>query len=117
FNMGAVVVNLTGHGHSGRHMDWPKARLKTILAPREIDLCDRQAQAVLDGIAAGTVPRVVLPLIPLMQGGGDPGIIQLWLVQGMLETDNQQRGDYGGLLLVFAEAAGCADVWKPALKG
>ncbi len=117
FNMGAVVINLTGRGHCGREMDWPRAKLKTILEPREINLCDRQAQTVMDGIVAGTVPRVILPLIPLMQGGDDAGIIQLWLAQASLEADNRRRGDYGGLALVFAEAAKCADVWKTALKG
>lgn len=38
FWLGAVVVNLTGHGRTGRTMAWPEAGLLTALEPREINL-------------------------------------------------------------------------------
>ena len=58
----------------------------------------------------------MLPFIPLMQGGGESGIIAKWLDLAGAEPDARRRGDYGGLALVFAEAAGCSDAWKIALK-
>src|SRR5205823_10681522 len=67
FQIGAVVVNLTGSGDAARTMDWPAAGLLTALRPREVNLSRLDAKDVLDGIAAGGVPRVVLALIPLMQ--------------------------------------------------
>src|SRR5205823_2252681 len=76
-----------------------------------------EAGATLAGIAAGTVPGVVLPFIPLMHGGDDSAIIQHWIALASAEPDARRRGDYGGLALVFAEAAGSRDVWKQALKG
>ena len=117
FNLGAVVVNLTGRGNTGRKMEWSKARLRTALELVDTNLCDEQAQTVLDGVAAGSITPVVLAFIPLMQGGSDPGIIQRWIIQASAEPDSRRRGDYGGLALVFAEAARCADVWKQALRG
>jgi hypothetical protein len=62
-------------------------------------------------------PGAVLPFIPLMQGGGEGGIIQQWLALAGAEPDARRRGDHGGLALVFAEAAGRRDVWKQALQG
>jgi hypothetical protein len=52
-----------------------------------------------------------------MQGGADPAIIQQWLQVASAEPDARRRGDYGGLALVFAEAAGCRPLWKQALQG
>jgi hypothetical protein len=59
----------------------------------------------------------VLPFIPLMQGGGESAIIARWKELAQAEPDRRRRGDYGGLALVFAEAAGRRDVWKQALEG
>jgi hypothetical protein len=60
--------------------------------------------------------RCLLPWIPLMKGGRKAGIIQRWIELAALETDARLRADFGGLALVFAEAAGHLDVWKEALK-
>jgi hypothetical protein len=53
----------------------------------------------------------------LMHGGGEAAIIQQWLDLAHQETDSRRRSDYGGLALVFADAAGCRKDWKEALKG
>jgi hypothetical protein len=60
---------------------------------------------------------VVLAFIPLMQGGGQDAIIGQWIALASAETDSGRRADFGGLALVFAEAAGCAAAWKKALEG
>jgi hypothetical protein len=96
-------------------MDWPEAGLSTRLGVVERNLAQEEAGAVLTAVGAGEVSRVVLPLIPLMQGGGEAGIIQEWLRLASAEPDGRRRADYGGLALVFAEAAGCREAWKHAL--
>jgi hypothetical protein len=117
YHLAAVVVNLTGQGRSGRVSEWPQVGTRTALEPREVNLRDTDAAATLDGVAAGSVGPTVLPLVPLMHGGGDPAIIQRWLALASAEPDARRRGDYGGLAAVFAEAPGCVAEWKQALKG
>jgi hypothetical protein len=116
FQVGAVVVNLTGQGSTARVMDWPEAGLSTRLGVVERNLALEKAGAVLAAVGAGEASRVVLPFVPLMQGGGEAGIIQEWLRLASAEPDGRRRADYGGLALVFAEAAGCREAWKQALK-
>jgi hypothetical protein len=116
FQVGAVVVNLTGQGSTAREMDWPEAGLATRLGVVERNLAREEAAPVLAAVAAGQAARVVLPLIPLMQGGGEAGNIQEWVRLASAEPDGRRRADYGGLALVFAEAAGCRPAWKEALR-
>jgi hypothetical protein len=112
--MGAVV-NLTGRGQSGRDMELAGGR--TCLLPIERNLCDEDAATMLAGIAAGTISRCMLAWIPLMQGGGEAGIIERWIELALAEPNEKRRGKYAGLALVFADAAGCKPAWKEALKG
>ncbi len=116
FQLGAIIVNLTGKGDASRLMDWPEAGMHTGLTIVERNLGEMRADEVMTGIAAGTAPAVALPLIPLMQGGGEPVNIAKWLELAGAEPDARRRGDYGGLALVLAEAGGCSDAWKGALK-
>lgn len=51
-----------------------------------------------------------------MHGGAEAAIMECWRELAAQEPDRRRRGDYGGLALVFAEAAGCLEVWKEALK-
>jgi hypothetical protein len=117
YQVGAVVVNLTGRGRTGRDMVLGTTGLRTCLAVVERNLCDEDAAAILAGIAAGEIAACLLPFVPLMQGGGTPGIITEWLRLASLETDDRRKGDYGGLALVFAEAAGVQLAWRQVLTG
>jgi hypothetical protein len=117
FWVGAVVVNLRGRGSTSRDMVLPETAVRTFLGVEERNLADEDAAAVLAGIANGTLARSLLPWIPLMHGGGEAAIIQQWLDQARQEPDSRRRSDYGGLALVFADAAGCRKDWKEALKG
>ena len=116
FHLGAVVVNLTGRGDASRDMAWPGTGLETRLKIVERNLSTYAATTVLDEVAAGTAPAVALPLIPLMRGGDEPGIIERWKELAGREANPRRRADYGGLALVFAEAGDRRDVWKSALK-
>jgi hypothetical protein len=82
----------------------------------ERDLAEMDAAATLHGVASGALARCVLPWIPTMRGGADSAILQCWQELAAPEPDSRRRSDYGGLALVFAEAAGCRAVWHDALK-
>jgi len=116
FAVGAAVVNLTGRGHASRDMRLRQTGVRTNLEVAERNLVDEEAAALVDAIAAGQVSRCLLPWLPLMHGGDETGIIQRWIELASQEIDSRRRGDYGGLALVFAEAAKRLPIWKDALK-
>lgn len=105
FSIGAVVINLTGKGNASRNMNWDEAGLRTVFQIVERNLATESAPHTLANIAAGTTSRIILPFVPLMQEGGESAIVQEWLRLAVAESDAYRRGDYGGLALVFAEAA------------
>jgi hypothetical protein len=117
FAVGAAVINLTGRGRTSRSMSLRKTGVRTMLEVAERNLCDEDTAALLDAIAAGSAARCLLPWIALMHGGGETVIIQRWIELASQETDSRRRGDYGGLALVFAEAAKRLPIWKEALRG
>jgi hypothetical protein len=117
FNVGAVVLNLTGKGNSGRRMRWADAGLETALERPDRSLCEYRAEQVLAGVASGAITRAALGLIPLLQGGGEDGIIQRWMTIAGAEKDERRRNDHATLALIFAEPAGCRPAWKKALEG
>ena len=88
----------------------------THLSVVERNLAEEDAAATLAAIAAGQLRPCVLPWIALMHGGDEVGIMAQWRALAVREPDRRRRGDYGGLALVFAEAAGRLEVWKEALK-
>jgi hypothetical protein len=115
----AAVVNLTGQAQP-HTLDMPlpggtEAKLHFQIVQRT--LRDEDAAATLQGIAAGAVTPWILPWIPLMRGGADPGIIETWKQLASAEPDDRARADYGGLVLIFAELGGCWPIWKQALEG
>ncbi len=116
FSVGAVVVNLTGHGRTSHEMRLRQTGLVTHLGVIERNLAEEDAAATLAAIASGTLHPCILLWIPLLHGGDEAAIIESWRELAGQEPDQRRRGDYGGLTLVFAEAAGCLDVWKEALK-
>lgn len=117
YRVGAVVVNLTGRGRTSHDFQLRQTGIRTCLQVVERNLAEEDAAMPLAGIAAGTIARCLLPWIPLMHGGAESAILAQWLELARAEPDAQRRGDYGGLALVFAEAAKCRPVWKEALKG
>ena len=114
YNVGACAMNLTGRGQTAR--DMRLGEMRTLLQPVERDLADADAAAVLQGIVAGSVARCLLPWIPLMRGADEAAILEQWQELAAAETDAQRRADYGGLALVFAEAAGRFELWNEALR-
>ena len=94
----------------------PKRAMETRLLVREINLSTISAADTLEQIAQGKQPRVILPWIPLMQGGHESGIIERWKELAASEPLPQRRTEFGALVLVFADAADCLEAWEFALK-
>ncbi len=109
-----VVVTLTGEGYASQDIRF--AGLQTCLNLGDCNLSTKDAAAILDGIAAGSTARCLLPWIPLMRGGADAGIIARWKEVAGAETNVRLRGTYGALAEVFAEAAGWRRLWEDELK-
>jgi hypothetical protein len=116
FHVAAAVVNLTGVGQTSRDMHLGTT-LRTCLQVCERNLAAEDAGVTLADIAVGRVARCLLPFIPLMHGGCQVAMIEQWKQLALAEPDARRRGDYGGLALVFAEAAGCREAWRQGLKG
>jgi hypothetical protein len=117
FNLGAVVINLTGKGYASRRMEWPSAGLTTHLGVTERNMAHENADELLNGIESGNYSRGLLPWLPLMTGGDDQGIIDRWKSNALTEPNSRMRSEYGGLALIFADAAERRNVWTQALKG
>lgn len=117
FHVGAAVVNLTGTGAASRDLRWPGTGLVTHLGVVERNLERESAEELLAGIEAGRWSRCLLPWVPLMTGGGDPGIIDRWKLLAEGEPDRRRRAEYSGIAQLFAERAGRKDAWQAKLEG
>ncbi|MFO0846226.1 MAG: hypothetical protein U0797_28250 [Gemmataceae bacterium] len=91
FEVGLVVVNLTGVGRASRRMRLAKAGLRTTLGALEWNLSTLPARRVLRQIEAGDAPRSALTWVPLFQGGDQPGILKKWRQLAEQETDKERR--------------------------
>jgi hypothetical protein len=116
FWVGAVVVNLTGAGDASRTMEWPEARLATTLRTVERNLERESATDLVTGIASGTIGRTLLPLVPLMNGGTEPAIINSWVELAQADPDQRRVGQHGALARVFARATQGHGEWLRTLK-
>src|SRR5262245_13980044 len=115
FEVGLVVVNLTGSGRASRAMHLAKTRVRTMLSVEEWNLASLSAKKVMKEVEAGQAPRALLAWVPLFKGGGRPGIIQEWRRLAEAETDVERRRSLG-LAVIFAEATDCGALWRDGLK-
>ena len=116
YSVGALIVNLTGKGSASRKMRYADTELFVELSVVERDLETFDAAEILERIAAGELRRSVLPWIPLMRRADEIGIIERWKELAGQEPNARLRSDYGGLALVFSEAAKRLPLWKEQLK-
>jgi hypothetical protein len=115
YEVGAVVVNLTGAGRTFRRIVWKEAKLELKLMGREWNLAGLNARVFLRGVAEGALPKEALAFVPLMKKGGGRGIIQRWLELAGAEKDPLLRADHA-LAEVFANLTDHAAAWREALK-
>src|SRR5207247_752149 len=106
FCIGAIVGQLAGNGRASQAMRLARTRARTELGVVERNVHELLAEDVVAGVAEGRVPRLALVWLPLMQNGGEAGIIQRWLELARAEPDKEKRNGLG-LATVFAEKAGC----------
>ena len=114
--LAAAVVNLTGVGKARRVFDWSECGLLTALSPSERNLSEEPAELTLAKIDAGTVGRVILPLVPLMAGGCGSAIIERWVRIAESEPDVRKRSDFGTLARIFSKLSQGPDAWQSVLK-
>jgi hypothetical protein len=117
FELGSVVVNLTGQGTASRRMEWSKGDTTLKFRPVERNLEHESADELLDGVESGRWSRCVLMWAPLMAGADNPALIERWKRLAELEPDSRRRADFAGLARVFAERAGRSDLWHENLRG
>ncbi len=120
YQLAASVINLTGT-RTSLPASWEFTLpgpdgTACILRVRERYLAEESAGEALERVARKEVGRCVLPLIVLMQGGGEPGIIQRWLELAGEVRDPKWRAQLGSLALVMAELKEWHPAWKQALK-
>lgn len=116
FWLAAVVLNLTGFGRSSRDFEWTSGGCRACLRVAEKNVAAMNAADTLANIAADKLSRPLFALIPLMQGGGEPAIIEEWKRLVSAERDIRRRVDYAALAIIFAEATKRRQIWKEALK-
>ncbi|MGF1578705.1 MAG: hypothetical protein ACFCD0_05015 [Gemmataceae bacterium] len=116
YRVGGLVVNLTGRQRDIIQEQFSRTKITSLTPPTIFNLIDQDADVILRRIETGELGLGILLWVPLTYGGEREDIIERWKALGMLETDSERRAHYGGLALLFAEKAGCLDVWKQALK-
>ena len=88
----------------------------TALNVVERNLSRISAKRILRRIESGRRPAALLPSIPLFHGGNEAGIITKWVEVAQRQTDTSVIRAMP-LTEYFAEAAGCIEVWREAMKG
>jgi hypothetical protein len=117
--VGGAVVNFTGPAQPA------VVRLTPSVAPTcrfegevlQRTLRDEDAEALLAAVTAGRVSRWLLGWLPLLRGGGDPGIIPGWRREARRLPNPLDRGDVGLMAKVFARLARRSPVWEAGLEG
>ncbi|HUY37064.1 MAG TPA: hypothetical protein VMV69_30380 [Pirellulales bacterium] len=94
----------------------PGSRLELTVLRRH--LADEKAASLLADVAAGKTSPWLLAWVPLMRGGGEPGIIAPWVEEAQRRlTDDRDRADLGSMARVFATLAGGRSAWDHGLRG
>jgi hypothetical protein len=78
YQVGFVVVNLTGAGRAGREMSWPEAGMNLAFQPVERNLEQESADELLSAIESGSRSKCLLPWIPLMRGADEIASVTRW---------------------------------------
>ncbi len=117
--VGGIVLNLTGRDQPVTIEQRPTLAPHSWLAGSVTQLSLRtvEASAVAADIAAGQASWWLLAWFPLLRGGTEAAILELWLHLAARHPEQRERGILAGLTLTFAELAGTRAVWDKALEG
>jgi hypothetical protein len=116
--LGVAVVNLTGPPQPNE-VDLRLPDLPCTLHFRILQrtLREEDAAATVAAIATGQTTPWLLPWIPLMRGGNEPGIMEAWKAAASAEPDERRRRILAALTLIFAELVDQAPGWRQSLEG
>src|SRR5262249_20460718 len=70
---------------------------------RERHLAEESAEGTLARIERKELSPILLVFVPVMQGAGDPAIIQRWLEAASQETDSRLKAEYASLAKVLVD--------------
>jgi hypothetical protein len=113
----SAVVHLSGERITvGVRLGVEGSDRGTRVEPLVINLEKVSAVSTLADIAAGKLSLCILPWMPLMAGGSDPGLIEEWKRLAETETDLEKRAQYRLLALAFAELIRGQINWYQALE-
>lgn len=118
YDVVGVVLNLTGSPQRDAWQMFPADLGGVGLEFRALvrTLARESASVLLQQIDQGVISRGVLPWVPLLEGGNSSASVEAWKRLAEQEPEGRRRSDYGGLALVFAELAGCAEAWRTGLE-
>ncbi len=119
YEIGGIIVNLTGRGKDYRPSVKQIGSRRMIfgMQPIQINLCDCNAAETVQKVGAGIWPITLLGWIPLMAGGNESGIIEQWVVLVDPITDPKMRSDLAIMAKNFAVLTNTKPLWDNALKG
>ena len=117
YNVGGIVLNLTGNGNGSREMVWAGSAVQTRLGLCERNLESESASDTLDAVEAGRVAMAILPWIPLMRGADTSDIMERWKRIAETGSSDERKSEYATLALAFAVAQDRDEMWKQSLKG
>ncbi len=119
YEIGGIIVNLTGRGKEYRPSvkEIGSRRMVFGMEPIQINLCDYKATETLQKVRSGQWPIILLGWIPLMAGGNESSIIQEWIKLVSPNTDTKLRSDLAYMVKLFAYLTKAKPEWEKALKG
>jgi hypothetical protein len=87
-------------------------------APLVWNVAEDNAPVVLEAVARGEMLWGMLFWVPLMANGQQPAVIARWRqVVTQVVAERRVRGDLAGIVMIFAELAGCRPAWQRGLEG
>jgi hypothetical protein len=116
FQLGAAVVNLTGHGVASQRMERTNPDMVVELRAVERNLEGESADELLAGVESGRWSRHLLPWVPLMAGADNPDLIDRWKRLAETEPDRRRRANLSVLAGIFADRANRKDLWAESLR-
>ncbi len=117
YNVGAIVINLTGVQDLPPATQWGQAGFLNRTEYRIVNMETLNADTVMQEILSGAIPENILGFIPLMQNGNTPAIIELWKARAMLIENRETRSDMAHIVKTFGELVDTRLVWEKALEG
>lgn len=108
-----ILIHLTGRAPQSELDQRTPTGIGSYQRPLLWDIGEDSAATVLDQVAAGAQPWVLLFWLPLMQGANDAIIVQRWLEVVLAKAPAHRHGDLREAALIWSSLAGIYPVWEP----